>query len=116
MNVYILLDYNFKYPEDMTMSSVFNSPEAAIESALAMANQLSGEDICTHGIQVDGYQHKEFRISNHRGLGTDLGVTYKSAFTGLPMAIMVMERKLRSPLPELEPIEGDFSPDPQYLE
>lgn len=116
MNVYILLDYNFEYPEDMMMSSVFNSPEAAIDYALSKVNQLSGKDICTHGIQVDGYQHKEFRISNHRSLGTDLGVTYKSAMTGLPMAIMVMERKLRCPVPELEPIEGDFAPDPQYPE
>lgn len=95
MNVYILLDYSFEHPEDIAMSSVFSSPEAAIKVALNMVNSFHSEDIFTHGVRVDGYQYKEFRISNHRGLGTDFGVTYKSTLTGLPMAIMVMERKLR---------------------
>lgn len=116
MNVYLLVDYSFEHPEDIAMSSAFSTPEEAINYALKMVNQMSGKDIYTHGIKVDGVSHKETRISNHRSLGSDIGVTYKSAHTGNRMAMIVIERNLRSPLPETQPIESDFLPDSHYAE
>lgn len=115
MNVFIVLDYSFKNPEDITLASTFNTLEAAMDYALKAAMDW-GLNFRTHGYKMEGIPHSEIRISNGCNLGSKYGITYKSGHTGNPMAMMVMERKLRCPIPEEQPLECDFAPEPQYPE
>lgn len=99
MTAYIVVDYSFTHPQDITIMSTFSALDKAMEYCIKQAQlmdfELRPEDIKTHGIKVPGHPFKITRISNQNNLGSNYGVTFNSTHTGNPMAMLIVERDLK---------------------
>ena len=58
----------------------------------------NGKEIKSHGLQLDGIEYTNNRISNNNSLGSNYGVSYKSHYGNYPCCRMVIPQKVKSSL------------------
>jgi hypothetical protein len=94
MEIFIIVDVNFKVMEDISVMSTHTSLELAFRQAIKDVEQKEGKDIFVHNHKIEGYTTKESRVTNNNSLGSDYGVTYNSKYGNYPCARMIIKKTL----------------------
>lgn len=97
MNIFIIVDYNFEAPQDISVSKCFTSLEKAFEVALEDVKQCKGDKITLHNSPKNFGEDLEYntnRLSNNNSLGSNYGISYKSNYGGFKCSRIIIQRKL----------------------
>ena len=96
MEVFIILDVNFRVMDDISMMAVYSKQEDAFKAALEDVQLKDGMNIKVHGYQIEGYTNTTDRLTNGNSLGSDLGISYNSKYGGYPCARIIMKRLIQT--------------------
>jgi len=95
MDVFMILDVNFAFMQDISVGSVYSSLEEAFEVALKDVVSKDGKDIKIHGYSIEGYESTDDRLTNNNSLGSQYGVSYKSDYGNYPKCRMIVKRTVK---------------------
>lgn len=94
MEVFIVVDINFKAMEDISIMGAHTSLSLAFKQAIEDVERKEGKEVFVHNHKIEGYTTKESRVTNNNSLGSDYGVTYKSKYGNYPCARIIIKHVL----------------------
>ena len=92
--VYLVLDIKLKLMNDTSVIGIYKTLEDAMTISIADVVSKGGKDIKSHGLQMQGVEYSEDRISNNRTLGSEYGISYLSYHGSYPCCRMIIPQGL----------------------
>lgn len=93
--VFLVLDINLKVMDDTCVRGTYNTLESAMQDSLKDVISKQGNNIKSHGFQIEGIEYTNDRISNNNSLGSNYGITYNSFYGNYPCCRMVIPQKVK---------------------
>ena len=92
--VFLVLDINLKVMDDTSVMGTYKTLEDAMSASLDNVVSKKGREIKSHGLQMQGVEYSEKRISNGCSLGSEYGISYTSYYGSYPCCRMVIPQEL----------------------
>jgi len=94
--VFLVLDINLKVMNDTSVMGTYDTLQDAMQASLKDVISKNGRNIKSHGVQMEGIDYTNNRISNNNSLGSNYGISYNSQYENYPCCRMVIPQKVKS--------------------